>query len=106
MDEWSCREVVSCFVATTIDDQSWRRTDSRHSCRLHCEHAPRKCPNVQVPFPLSQVFTLTSLDMRADAFTFLLELRYASSRMNEAGLVALGRAELQVIRQRLMWVIQ
>jgi gamma-tubulin complex component 5 len=70
--------------------------------------------NYQVPFPLSQLFTSTSLDLRADVFGFLMQVVFAknllattkeyephkSEKLDEDMLILLQA------RHRLVWIVK
>ncbi|KAI9632365.1 Spc98 family-domain-containing protein [Dioszegia hungarica] len=69
----------------------------------------------QVPFPLSQLFSPTSMELRAEVFTFLLQFGYAregvrrlhSDALRGKGLRGAGREMRRVLgmKQRLIWVL-
>lgn len=67
-----------------------------------------------VPFPLSQLFTPTSMDMRSEVFTFLLRLLRGRKQVLEARQLAESQAggrreELRMIRRlrhALSWVLE
>lgn len=48
-----------------------------------------------VPFPLTQLFTPTSLELRAEAFSFLLQLRYTRALLDQTR-VALSHRAVEV----------
>lgn len=71
-----------------------------------------------MPFPLSQLFTSTSIDLRADTFTFLLQLLCARKQLVHAAAVYRERTSsredrktndahlLLNLRQRTSWVLE
>ncbi|WRT65449.1 uncharacterized protein IL334_002392 [Kwoniella shivajii] len=73
--------------------------------------------NYEVPFPLSQLFTSTSIDLRAEVFTLILQLRMArylltQSKTLDRDLTARledgGEGEIRSMwrmRQKLLWFI-
>ncbi|KAK6906950.1 hypothetical protein I203_100939 [Kwoniella mangroviensis CBS 8507] len=73
--------------------------------------------NYEVPFPLSQLFSSTSIELRAEVFTFLLQLRMArylliQTKEHDRELVAKrsydGEREVRamwMMRQKLLWFI-
>jgi gamma-tubulin complex component 5 len=64
----------------------------------------------QVPFPLSQLFTATSLDLRADVFVFLLQVQFGRSLLDQTkpyeSVKSTDMAYLLRLRHRLYWVIK
>jgi gamma-tubulin complex component 5 len=63
----------------------------------------------QVPFPLSQLFTSTSLDLRADVFVFLLQIQFGRKLLDQTKSyesIAPDMAHLLRLRHRLYWVIK
>ncbi|ORX36375.1 Spc98 family-domain-containing protein [Kockovaella imperatae] len=68
-----------------------------------------------VPFPLSQVLTPTSMELRSETFSVLLQLHYAShvlaeSRKQDAVFISHARTTIDIrsiwqLRQQLNWVI-
>jgi gamma-tubulin complex component 5 len=68
----------------------------------------------QVPFPLSQLFTSTSLDLRADVFTFLLQIQFGRSLLDQTKMyesqktnrVDRDMAYLLRLRHKVYWIIK
>lgn len=65
----------------------------------------------RVPFPLSQLFTATSLDLRADVFSFLLQLQFAKhlldrSRSPSAVTKDKDARRLLHLRHKVIWFIK
>ncbi|WVQ62976.1 uncharacterized protein L199_001125 [Kwoniella botswanensis] len=73
--------------------------------------------NYEVPFPLSQIFSSTSIELRAEVFTFLLQLRMArylliQTKEHDRELIAKrsydGEKDIRamlMMRQKLSWFI-
>ena len=67
-------------------------------------------PTYRIPFPLSQLFTSTSLDLRGDVFTFLLQMQFgryllARTRLLESR-VRDGTSALLRLRHKLSFIIK
>lgn len=67
-------------------------------------------PTYRVPFPLSQLFTSTSLDLRGDVFTFLLQMQFGRYLLSRTRLLGSGQhvgfSQLLRLRHKLSFIIK
>lgn len=108
------REMIEKQNELWLNPQAIRiRTTGRPGRDVNAHISPETLSIIKatytVPFPLSQLFTSTTLDLRADVFVFLLQVHFGRSLLDQTRSYessTLDMAYLLRLRHKLYWAIK